>query len=826
MRIPVPRSRLPASFLEAVGLPTSEVDRRRQQYGDNVILESPRRSPWARVRETAADPMLWFLVATSCVYFVLGETIEGVTLLLAIIPLTGMDALLHHRTRASTQGLESRLAARAIAIRDGREQEVPSRELVVGDLALVRAGEAFPADGVLVAVDDDLQVEESSLTGEAYPVRKRALDALPPGDSPLLDSVHWGLAGTRALSGHGLLRVVRTGQDTLYGEIVRSAALGSHARTPLQVAIGQLVAVLAAVAAVLCVILAVVRWRQGHGWVDALVSAATLAVAALPEEFPVAFTFFLGTGIYRLARRQALVRRAVSVENVGRITTICSDKTGTLTEGRLALTQVHAAAEHSPEELLDVAVMASREEGADPLDAAILAEAKRRGLRSPERERVAVFPFTEERRRETGVWSEGSSLRFATKGTPELVFELCGLSAPEAEQWLLRVDALARAGGKPIACAVLGLAPEAWRGGEPTTGFTLVGVIACEDPIREGVPEAIRSCQEAALHTLLVTGDHPATAEAVARAIGLGSKGQPRVIVGEELDGLLAKEREKLLEVDVLARALPAQKLAVVRALQDLGEVVAVTGDGVNDVPALQAADVGIAMGERGTRSAREVASIVLLDDNFRTIVRAIAEGRQLFLNLRASFQYLLLIHLPLVITAAFIPLAGYPLLYLPIHIVWLELIIHPTAMLAFQAQAPSHGLRPLPRARRTRFFAARDWVTITLSGVIGTLAVTTGYLHSLSELGSDAHGRSMAVAILVLSSAGFAIVLSGLRTTVSRIVVCLTVLVSTALIQAAPLARLFHLEPLHLDDWARAVAGGALACLPLLVGRAAAARS
>lgn len=819
MRLPVTRSRLPGALGEQQSLSEADVRQRREQFGDNVILEVRRRSPWERARETAADPMLWLLLGSGGVYFALGEVVEGATLLLAVLPLTGMDAFLHHRTRASTEGLEARLASRAVVLRDGREQEIPAKDIVVGDLALVRVGEIVPADGVLVSTAEGLQVEESSLTGEAYPVRKEALGLLPPGEAPLVESIHWGLAGTRALSGHGRIRVLRTGKETLYGEIVRSAALGSQGRTPLQAAIGELVAVLAAIAAVLCLVLALVRWQQGHGVVDALVSAATLAVAALPEEFPVAFTFFLGAGIYRLAQRQALVRRAVSVENIGRVTTVCSDKTGTITEGRLAITHVEPAPPRPAEDLLRVAALASREEGADPLDVAIFAEARRRGVEPRTSERVAVFPFTEERRRETAVYREGGSLFVATKGIPELVLELCGMQEPERKEWLLRIEALAHAGGKPIACASQVFAPAEWRGGEPTSGFSFAGLIVCDDPIRKGVREAVGACQGADLRTILVTGDHPATAASVARAIGLGG-GTPRVVLGDELEELLAKGGQALREMDVVARASPPQKLALVRALQQIGETVAVTGDGVNDVPALQAADVGVAMGERGTRSAREVASIVLLDDNFRTIVRAIAEGRQLFDNLRACFEYLLLIHVPLVFTAAFIPLAGYPLLYLPIHIVWLELLIHPTALLAFQSAAPSDRLLPLPRVRKARFFAARDWLVIAASGALTTAALTAGYLYSVSEQGNEAHGRAMAIATLVVASAAFCSVLTRLRTFASRAVVGATLLASVSLIQIPALARLLHVEPLHPQDWGLAVLGSVIACVPLIVSR------
>ena len=538
--------------------------------------------------------------------------------------------------------------------------------MVAGELVLLQAGEFLPADGLLVQADN-LQLDESALTGEAYPVRKSALGKLDRLDGlAQVEDAHWGFAGTRVLTGEAALRVVQVGGETQYGEIVRSAIRGSHERTPMQRAVADLVKVLVVAAAVVCVFLAWVRFRQGHGLVDALLSALTLAVAALPEEFPVVMTFFLGVGIYRLARRQALVRRGVVVENIGRVTCICSDKTGTLTEGRLSLAHRYPASAQDEAELLLIAAAASRRESADPLDLAILQAASASPI-----EREASFPFTEDRKRETAIIRRQGVLVAAVKGAPETVFALCALSAAERSHWQNLTAKLAEGAHKVIACAVRELDGDAWPGGEPEHGFRFAGLLAFEDPLREEVQQAVRSCRDARIHVIMVTGDHPATAAAVAREVGLGSEA-PVVLTGDEMERRIAAEGGAFLNgVDVIARAIPSQKLALVRTLQGQGEIVAVTGDGVNDVPALQAADIGIAMGRRGTRSAREVAAIVLLDDNFRSIVQAIAEGRQLFRNLQLSFAYLLMIHLPLVATAAMIPLAGYPLLYLPVHVVW-----------------------------------------------------------------------------------------------------------------------------------------------------------
>lgn len=802
------------------GLTTEEARRQLGRYGPNDILDAPAHAWRDLALDTARDPMLWFLLFASVLYGALGEGAESLTLLVSIVPLVGMDMILHRRTQVSTRGLRARLASRARVVRDSAPHDVPVEEVVPGDLARVAAGEYFPADGVLVG-GTELQVDESALTGEAYPVRKRAEPELGARSSNRIGDASWGFAGTRLLTGEATLRVLWTGEATVYGEIVRSARAGSHARTPLQLAISQLVRVLLVAAVVLCAILALVRIRQGFGLIDALLSSLTLAVAALPEEFPVIFTMFLGVGAYRLARQKALVRRAVSVENIGRVSCICSDKTGTITQGQLQLTHwLPAEASGDEARLRAAAALASRRDSGDPMDEAIYRALDAEGVSTTTFHRLAGFPFTEDRRRETAIERTPDGLRIATKGAPETIFLLCRLSEPERMRWMRRSTDLARDGHKVIACATRSVPDAEWIGGEPDRDFELLGLLAFEDPVREGVPEAIARSLAAQIRVVMVTGDHPDTALAVARNIGLGGDA-PRVILGEDFAELNASEQaETLLRVDVVARAVPSQKLAIVRAFQADGEIVAVTGDGVNDVPAIQSADIGIAMGERATRSAREVASIVLLDDNFRTIVRAIAEGRQLFENLRLSFQYLLLIHIPLVVTAALIPLAGYPILYLPIHIVWLELIIHPSAILAFQDSAPDG---PLAR-RRThtagRFFTRSEWGVMGLVGTLVVGVVTFGYQDSLGSPPNVGHARAMALSVLSFASAGFVALLSRWRTPASRWITLLTLTSTAALVQVPALSNRLHMEPLHLADWGIALAGAALACLPLLVAR------
>lgn len=790
-------------------LTTQQADERRTQFGTNDIVESAPHPWWGLIQDTAKDPMLWFFAGTSAIYAFIGQHTEALTLLAAILPLLGMDVYLHRRTQASTEGLKSRLATTATAFRNGTETSIPSASLVPGDLIRVSSGEPIPADGLFVSASE-VQVDESALTGEAYPVAKRLLIVSGDGKESQVDEVHWAFAGTRLLTGNARIRIVFTGQETVYGEIVRSAVRGLHENTPLQKAIGRLVRLLIVAAVALCVLLACIRLYQGHTWFDALISAVTLATAAIPEEFPVVFTFFLGVGVFRLAQRQALVRRAVTVENIGRVSCICSDKTGTITQGRLQLTHTIPTASTTESRLLSIAGLAARCDSGDPMDEAILCRKVDPDVFSASTQRVATFPFTEDRKRETAiVRHDDGQLCVASKGAAEVILMMCRLTDAERIAWQAKIKELAAGAHKVIAVASRQTNESINVLREPDGDLDFEGLLAFEDPVREGVREAIRTCQVAGIHPIMVTGDHPLTAHAVAIEVGIGGP-NPRVITGDELEHLVSCGRgRELSQVDVIARAKPGQKLMLVKALQLAGEIVAVTGDGVNDVPALQAADIGVAMGERGTRSAREVASIVLLDDNFRTIVGAIAEGRQLFRNLQNSFQYLLVIHIPLVLTATLIPLAGYPLLYLPVHVVWLEILIHPTAMLVFQESAPK-SLLPIDRSAGTaKFFCLSQWLMLIATGLFISVIVSAGYLRSLEGNSNVDHGRAMALATLTSTSAFITAALSRLRTRAAWIMCIGTLASSFLLIQTPKLNAVLHLSSLHWDDWALALLGG-----------------
>lgn len=784
------------------GLSISEVKAQGLRFGANDIVEVAG-NPWIELfQDTAKDPMIWFLIGIGSVFFLTGEVADGITLFLAVFPLLFMDAFLHWRTRASTALLKGQMSSRIKVRRDSRDVEIDSREIVPGDLLVVGEGILLPADGVF-EVSRDIQMDESALTGESLPIKKKQIEldlfSLSSHREVKVPAHTLGYAGTRILAGSGLVRVILTGSQTSYGEIVQSVSRMPHERTPLQKSMNRLIQILIIAAAFLCGLLALVRVYQGHGWLDALLSAATLAVAAIPEEFSVVFTFFLGVGIYRLAKRRALVRRAVSVENIGRITQICTDKTGTITAGRLTLTHLDAVSGNT-DILLSAAFVASSS-SIDPLDLAIHEVVREKGIPLPIR--LKAIPFTEDRKRETGfVRQSDNSIMAYMKGAPENILAMSVVTPENREYWGKRITEWAKTGHK-----VIGIATKQQvlldQENEPDSGFEFCGLLAFEDPPRPEVAGAMSYCRQSGIRVLMLTGDHPETAAAIAKDAGL-TLGTPIVVSAEddpakfELDWL--NQNPKFLKgIDVVARCTPMQKYRIVMALKLAGEIVAVTGDGVNDVPALKAADIGIAMGERGTRSAKEVSSIILADDNFSTIVNAIREGRQLFRNLAMSFEYLLLIHIPLVLGAAIVPLIGYPLVYLPVHIVWLELVIHPTALFAFQTVASANHDEV---SNRKFFFSPYQILTICFIGIVLSFALGWVFLSRLSDYASPEQARSMAMALLTSWSAGITFYLPCFRSQVANILSCVTVLSSVALIQCSDHLEFLHLVPLRFSDW------------------------
>lgn len=782
------------------GLSDQEVQKQRRLFGDNAILDADKNR-WLEIfQDTLRDPMMWFLLIVSAIFFATGQKNDALVMLVAVGPLIVMDAFLHWRTKSATISLRKNLDTTATVVRNGVSVVIGAQEVVPGDLVKVSSGRIVPADG-LVEITVELQIDESVLTGESLPVKKSRYSEKilqRQGEFKIAEEF-LVYAGTKVLFGEAMVRVVKTGRHTEYGEIVRSVSEVPHTKTPLQEGITKLLKYLVAAALFFCLVLVIVRKVQGDSWTESLLVGLTLAVAAMPEEFPVVFTFYLGLGVYRLARRRALVRRAVSVENIGRITHICTDKTGTITQGKLELTHLVAHEGITEAELFSSAIIASNVDSGDPIDLAILDYAKK-DQTVASMQFIKRFPFTEDRRKETAVAEINGKVTVFCKGAPETILNLSSLSDSEKTRVHDKINELAGGGHKVLACASTQLSG-AFDGIEPSTGFTFQGLLAFEDPARPEVKQSIAEAVRSHIKVIIITGDHPSTSGSIAADVGLGGD-TPHVVSAEQYPNkfepdFLAANPHFLDEVDVVARCTPKQKLNIVMSLKQRGSIVAVTGDGVNDVPALKAADVAIAMGERGSQSAKEVSAIVLADDNFKTIIGAIEEGRRLFQNMQASFEYLLLIHIPLVLCAALIPLAGYPIVFMPIHIVWLELIMHPTAILAFQSK-----LNEGHRRTANYFFDRRDVVSVCISGAAILASLSLIFIAGLNETG-ELVARTKILAGLSLWSAMIVVVLTKLKALWSRVITFSTLALTFLLVQfGGVITEQLHLVPLSIGHW------------------------
>ncbi|MGE5246059.1 MAG: cation-translocating P-type ATPase, partial [Betaproteobacteria bacterium] len=681
------------------GLSRIEARRRLARIGPNRWVEPDRL---ARVRELVrliADPMAVMLALAAVVYFLLGEPRDATILALALIPVLGVDVVLEARSRAALDRLARAAEPFADVVRDAHVVSVPLEEIVTGDLLVLREGHVVAADGV-VEWAANLTIDESSLTGESEPQSKRTRgsDREPPPDARFF-------AGSPVLSGHGFGRVTATGTRTRYGGIAALVSRTPPSLSPLQRHAAVLVRRLGIVALLVAAGLFALSLGRGEPWTRAVLGAVSLAMAAIPEEFPIVLTLFLSVGAWRLTAHGMLVRRLASVETLGSTTVICADKTGTLTRGDFQLVQhVLLTPSLSEGDFLEAAVLACERIPADAMERAIVLYAEARGVSLPALAArwvlVRDHDFDPIGKHMSHVWRSLSvDTRFvvAAKGAVEGVVAHSRLDADARRAVLDANSRLAGRGLRVLAVAMKGTDRVGPGRDDDERDLTLCGLLGFQDPLRPEVPAAVDECQRAGIRIKMITGDHALTAHAVAEAAGLVHD-DDSIVTGDELGALAGDERAARIDrATIFARISPEQKFLIVDGLKQAGAIVAMTGDGVNDAPALRRADIGIVMGQRGTDVARATADLVLLDDNFASIVATVREGRHILQNIQRAFLYLIAFHIPIVSLAVLAPVTGIPLLLLPIHLVWLELIVHPVSAVVFQAEKAKASLMTRP---------------------------------------------------------------------------------------------------------------------------------
>lgn len=823
------------------GLSSEEAAARLAREGRNVLVPTRKRAgAWRIVARALADPMVILLLVASATYFLLGDRTDAVVTFAAIVPIALISVLLERRAERALDALRALTSPTARGWRDGEIQTIPVEALVPGDLIEVQEGDVVPADGELVG--GSLTADESPLTGESQPVPK----TLEAGGATAEV-----FAGTVVSSGRGEILLRRTGSRTRYGGVAGLVARVEPPKTPLQRSIRRLTTQLGVVALGICGLVVALEVARGSPWGPALIAAVSLAIAAIPEEFPIVFTLYLSLGAWRLARGKALVRRLVGVETLGATTVICADKTGTLTQGRLALVSValrDGTIEPLPArsaragDLLGAAVLASEPRPYDALERAIASAAEGAGIdvsRLHAGTLVRDHAFDPRTKTMMHVWDDRAALTVCAKGALEGILDIARASEADRTAAIEANRRLADEGMRVLGVARGTLASSAGDRTSDASALRFEGLLAFRDPPREGVKEALEECQRAGIRVLMITGDHPVTAHAIAEGLGLPHEAPRPVVTGDDLDRVDDRELAAVVrETRIFARVRPEQKHRIVEALRAQGEVVAMTGDGINDAPALRAADIGIAMGERGTQVARESATLVLLDDNFSTIVQAVRNGRRLFANIQRAFAYILAFHPPLLFAALVIPLLDKPLFLLPLHLVWLELVMHPTASVVFEAEpAPEDAMRRPPRARGSSL-VRRDLLLYTLiPGLVLAATSIALYLWALAR-GSVEHARAQALAAMLVGQALLVLVARAdarpfwsVRTRNRTLLPILALTLATAVlaIHVPPVARLLALEPLSLPQWALAALVGSLSVLivePVKALRAGRARA
>lgn len=744
------------------GLDDLEAARRLAEVGPNALPPPAARGVVRIILETMREPMFLLLVGAAGLYLMLGDLAEGLFLMGGALATIGLVVIQEARSERALAALRDLSQPHARVIRAGAERLIEARELVPDDIVLVGEGERLPADALLVA-GDVLGVDESALTGESAPVSKRPLgaDQKPDPDRPPGDEAGPNLySGTLVVSGQGVARISRTGPRTALGRIGVSLAGIVQEPTPLQKTAGRLVTWLGVMAIGFCVVVAVAYGLLRGDWVAGTLAGVTVAIALIPEEFPMVLAVFLALGAWRLATHKVLVRRGAVIEALGGATVLCVDKTGTLTENRMRVARLWTETEDrtvaaagvgdgSGAALLATAGQASAVRPVDPMDRAIrdLSAPTGRGA-EPER----VWPLRSDRMAVIQVWRDGGEARTAAaKGAPEAIFALCGLSPVDVDRLTAVVTSFAGQGLRVLgvaACAVEG----AFLEDPGTAPFRFEGLVGFLDPVRPDVPAALAEARAAGISVIMITGDHPATALAIAAAAGLDVSGG--VLLGPEIAALSPRDlAARLSGVRVFARIAPEQKLLIVEALKTAGEVVAMTGDGVNDAPALEAAHIGIAMGRKGTDVARESADLVLMDDSFASIVGGVKLGRRIFVNLRKALIYVTAIHVPIAGLALIPIVLGLPQLLFPMHVVFLELVIDPVCAMVFEAEPGSATAMQRPPRRRDEPLFGPAQIGLALIQGLGVLAGVLGlYVWSLGQV-SEPAARSLAFLTLVIGN-------------------------------------------------------------------------
>lgn len=760
-----------------IGLTDHEASQRLAEGGYNELASAKPRNVFAIALSVAREPMFMLLVACGTIYLLLGSRQEALMLLGFVFVVMGITFVQERKTERALGALRDLSSPRALVIREGQQKRIPGRDVVRGDIVVLAEGDRVPADAILLKCTS-MTVDEAVLTGESVPVRKVASNDNPQRmGAPGGDDLPFVFSGTLVVQGKGIAKVIWTASDTAIGRIGKALSGIKQETTRLQNEVARVVKRVSWIGLALAGVVALWYGVTRGDWLNGLLAGITLAMAVLPEELPVVLTVFLGLGAWRLSKEKVLTRHIPAIEMLGAATVLCVDKTGTLTQNKMVLARIGAAdqvfdvtpmgimdAISLPEtfhETLEFAVLASQRDPFDPMELAIR-ESGLKLLANTEHlhtnwRLVNEYPLSRELLAMSRVWQSPDQVQYiiAAKGAPEAIIDLCHLDAGMAQDILNQVNALAEQGLRVLGVAKAVFTQQALPDIQHDFSFQFLGVVALADPIRPMVPAAIEESHAAGLRVVMITGDYPATATNIARQIGLEMPEE--IITGPELNNLDDAELQRRIKtVNIFCRVTPEQKLRLVNAFKSNGDIVVMTGDGVNDAPALKSAHIGIAMGARGTDVARESASLVLLNDDFSSIVSAVKLGRRIFDNLQKAVAFVIAAHIPIVALSLIPVMMGWPVLLMPVHILFLQLIIDPVCSIVFEAEPEEADVmqRP-PRSPDARLFDHELLQRGFMQGSVLLVIVLAIFGFALYRgLGAD-EARALTFATLVLASIG-----------------------------------------------------------------------
>ncbi|KPK90296.1 MAG: ATPase [Deltaproteobacteria bacterium SM23_61] len=755
------------------GLSGLEAARRLKTEGYNELPPTRQRGIGAIVLEVTREPMFLLLVACGVLYLGVGELREALMLLGFVFVIMAITIYQDRKTERALEALRDLTSPRALVIRGGEQKRIPGREVVREDILVLAQGDRVPADAAILW-NENLLLDESLLTGESAPVRKAPWDGVSPITRAGGEDQSFVFSGTLVVQGNGIARVMATGAATEIGKVGIALQKVETQQTLLQIETRKVVRAVAIFGLSLCTLVVVVYGINMGNWLHGLLAGIALAMAMLPEEFPVVLTIFLALGAWRISKNRVLTRRVPAVETLGSATVLCVDKTGTLTQNRMSVRKIFVAGEFlevthpSPKalpesfhEVIEFSVLASERNPFDPMEKA-LRQLGEHTLNNTEHLHddwtlIHEYPLSRELLALSHVHRLPSGERYviAAKGAPEAIADLCHLNPSEGLELSRAVQAMAGEGLRVLGVGKAYFQKAPLPGEQHDFQFQFLGLVGLEDPVRPTVAGALRDCYTAGIRMVMITGDYPGTAQNIARQIGLTPRDE--VLTGTDLDRMSDAELQvKVRTANIFARVMPEQKLRLVNALKANGEIVAMTGDGVNDAPALKSAHIGIAMGERGTDVAREAASLVLLDDDFSSIVQAVRLGRRIFDNLHKAMAYILAIHVPIAGMSLLPVLLKWPLVLFPVHIVFLELIIDPACSIAFEAEPEEEDImhRP-PRDSRKPLFNGSMVALSLLQGLSVLVILLVVFLISLYRGQGVQEARALTFTTLVAANLG-----------------------------------------------------------------------